>query len=391
MKILIINYEFPPLGGGGGSFSKDLALELVKHNEVDVVTTHYGGLPKQERSGGIGIYRVPVLNRRSLYEASLFSLLSFPLSAVIKSLSLARRKKYDLINTHFAIPTGPAGLIVSSLTGIPNVVSVHGSDIYNPASRYSPHNNTALKYTVKKVLSKADRVLAQSSDMKNYINELYSRKNNIQIIPLALPDSEINSLLAFSSSVNEKGAKLVSVGRMAKVKGYDFLIRALALISKKIPETELTLIGDGPERHCLEALVSELGLRNRVTFTGWLTGSEKYKKLRASDIYVMSSLHEGFGVVLLEAMACGLPIVCTDSGGQVDIIKNGVNGFLAKSADEHDLAGKILALAENKKKRAALSANNREEINNYRISSTAKKYLEVFNEAIDMKNKNSGE
>ena len=387
MKILIINYEYPPLGGGGGAFSKDLAIALSDTNEVDVITSHYTGLPLEEKNGNLNIYRVPVLCRKSLYGASLLSMLSFPFTALVKGLLLSRHKKYDLINTHFAIPTGPAGLVLSYLTKTPNIVSVHGSDIYNPAAKYSPHKNNLLKWAVKTILGKADSIIAQSNNMKKHIDKFYSASNKVKVIPLGLPNLEIDELLTNIIPISESGLNLISIGRMAKVKGYDFLIRAMALLLEKTPNIKLKLIGDGPERTNLEALTNDLGLSKSITFTGWLTGSDKYKELLASDIYIMSSIHEGFGVVLLEAMACGLPIIATNSGGQVDIIKENRNGILVNTANEKALAKAVEDLILNKPKRQSISIYNKNDIAIFKISNILEKYLALFQSTIERKNK----
>ncbi len=382
MNILIINYEFPPLGGGGGVFSRDLAVEFAKKHNVDVLTSHFRGLEKKETVDGITIHRVPVLGRTSLYYATMPSLLSFPLSGIIKGLDLLREKKYDIINTHFAVPTGPVGMILSRFSGVPNVLSVHGSDIYNPVKKTSPHKHAMLRWAVRTALRAAAKVVAQSTDTKYHTEKFYGPLENITIIPLGIPAPTFAPIDRGKLSMQKNKVYLISIGRLVKRKGYDHLIGALGLLRKQGLNPELLLVGDGPEHSPLEKLSKELGLSDRVLFLDSVDDEKKFQYLSAADMYVLSSIHEGFGIVLLEAMYCGLPIVATNRGGQTDIIEDGKNGLLVPPADAESLANAVRTLMEDADRRHAISAYNREYVKPYGISAVAERYLKVFTEVL---------
>ena len=387
MNILVINYEYPPLGGGGGIFTRDLVENFAKKHNVDLVTSHFSGLKKTESINNVTIYRVPVLGRRSLYSATMSSLLSFPFASIAKCIQLFRSKKYDIINTHFAVPTGPTGMILSGLSRIPNVLSIHGSDIYNPVRKTSPHRHAVLRWAVRSVLKNAAKVVAQSTDIRYCAEAFYAPGRDITIIPLGLPDRTFNPASRETLLMQNGKFYIISIGRMTEVKGYDFLIRAIGLLRERGADTNLVLIGDGPERVRLENLSAKLGLSDRIKFTGWLSHEKKFQYLSACDIYVMSSLHEGFGVVLLEAMSCGLPIIATNKGGQTDIIKEGRNGILIQPYDAEMLADAISRLAESPDKRRAMSATNKEDVKNYGISAVAKRYLDLFDRVLSERRK----
>ncbi len=382
MRILIINYEFPPLGGGGGVFCRDLAIELAKEHEVDVLTTRFPGLGKEEKADGINIYRVPVPGRTSLHYATLLSLLSFPPCALIRGFGLFHDKKYDIINTHFAVPSGPAGLILSRVFKTPNVLSIHGGDIYNPLKKTSPHRQAPFRWAVRTVLKEASIVIAQSEDIKRFAEELYLPEREINVIPLGLANTGFAPLDRKTLSMEDDKFYVISIGRMAKIKGYDFLIKAIGLLKSKGENISLILIGDGPERASLERLSADLGLTDRVKFTGWISGERKFQYLSACDIYVMSSIHEGFGMVLLEAMSCALPIIATNKGGQTRIIEDGKSGILIPPADIEQLAAAIVALKQNAGQRKAISLYNKEHVKQYGIASAKEKYLELFNKSL---------
>lgn len=379
MNILLINYEFPPLGGGGGSFSRDLAEELTRtNNNVDVLTSGFSDLDKEETVNGVRIFRIPVPARKSLYYASMPSLLSFPFMAIPKGLELIKKNKYDIINTHFAVPSGPAGSILSSLSGIPNVLSLHGSDIYNPVSKKSPHKLAPLRWAVRSSLKKASSVVAHSSYIEECALKIYSPGRAIDVIPLGMPNPVFSTVPRSDLSMQEYAFYIVSVGRMAKVKGFDILLKTIKLMKTRRKEIHLVLIGDGPERKNLEELSSLLGITDQVHFTGWIQGEEKFRYMAASDVYVMSSIHEGFGLVLLEAMAAGLPIIATNKGGQTDIIKSERSGILVPPGDTEDLADAIIKLSEDDGIRETMRSFNRTYYKEYDISVSAGKYLSLF-------------
>ena len=380
MKVLILNYEFPPLGGGGGSFSRDLALELAKDNEVDVLTSHFKGLMKEERIGGVNIFRVPVLGRNSLYYATLASLISFPVPAIIKGLKLCKEKNYDIINTHFAVPTGPAGAVLSRKTGVPNVLSIHGSDIYNPASKTSPHKSSFFTSGVRFSLNNTKRIIANSSYIKECAERLYSPLQKIDVIPLGMPEVKFTPASREELLLHKNKFYVISIGRMTKIKGYEYLLKAIALVDS--PEVELLLIGDGTERSNLEKLSQELGIKKKVKFLGWVRDEKKYQYLAASNAYVMSSIHEGFGMVLLEAMQAGVPIISTSTGGQRDIIKDEKNGILIPPEDPEAIAEAIKKIASTPHKAKEMIDYNKNYVRDFYITMSSRKYTELFKESI---------
>ncbi|MFC1480617.1 glycosyltransferase [Candidatus Omnitrophota bacterium] len=385
MNILLLNYEFPPLGGGGGIFSRDLARELAKEHNVDVLTSHFPGLKKQETSGGLTVYRTPVVGRKSPHTATMSSLLSFPISGIIKGLRLLREKKYDIINTHFAVPTGPAGLVLSRISGTPNVLNVFGGDIYDPTKKMSPHRHALLRWTVRNVIRKASQVVTESANIASCAETFYRPAKDITIIPLGLAEPRFTPKDREALSLKRDKLYLISVGRLIKRKGYDFLITAFASLIRGGLDAELILIGDGPERSALEGLARELDVPDGVKFLGAVSDEEKFQYLSAADIYVLSSLHEGFGIVLLEAMSCGLPVVATNKGGQTDIIRDGKEGTLVPPADAESLADAIHKLATDPDRMKRVGISNRQEVKKYAMPVIAKKYIGLFREILKPK------
>ena len=144
MRILFCNYEYPPIVGGG-VINATLAEELAKRHDVTILTSQGLDLPPEELLNGVRIIRVPVLFRRQQAAANLPSLLAFLPSGIQVGKRLLDRENFDVINTHFALPSGPVGQSLSRSASVPNVLSVHGGDLYDPSKWMSPHRHYFLR------------------------------------------------------------------------------------------------------------------------------------------------------------------------------------------------------------------------------------------------------
>lgn len=381
MRILIINYEFPPLGGGGGVASYQIARGLVaREHEVDVLTTGRPGLPGHEVVDGVGIHRVPVVMRSELATASLPSMLSFFPSSVLKGCQLLRRKRYDVLNTHFAIPTGPTGVTLSKMFSTPQVVTIIGGDIYDPTKRFSPSNNPFLHAVVRRVLDSSSHVVAISEDIERRAREDYRCRRDIEVIHygLATPTFEIKSRTQLG--IPEGDIVLIFVGRLIRRKALGDLLLALSKVDD--PRFRLLIIGDGPEECRLRDLAKRLRVSQRIDFLGPIWGEPKFQYLAASDIFVLPSVHEGFGLVFLEAMYCGLPVIASSSGGQTDFLRDGETGFLVPVGDVETLAERISRLGSDEPLRREISEFNRQYVKSFDIADVARRYEALFSAVI---------
>jgi glycosyltransferase involved in cell wall biosynthesis len=376
MKILFINYECPPLGGGGGVASFQLAQELAKRHEIDYLTTGFKNLPEYEIINGVHIYRVPVINRKDLSTATYTSMLSFVPAGFLKGIALCKKKKYDCIHALFVVPSGICGLGLSRLFRIPLVLTALGGDVYDPSKRHSPHASRILKFVISFLFNHSDKNTVESDNLREIILQYYSPRQPVIIIPLGFLKPVFTQKSRAELQIPENRTILISVGRLVRRKGYEYAIRALSILPS--PSFHYFIIGDGPEEADLKKMTITLGLEKYITFLGYVPDEIKFQYLAVSDIFLLPSIHEGFGICLLEAMHCGLPIVSTDNGGQTDILKNRVNALLVTGNDSDAFAVKIQELLLDENLRKNISINNLRDIKHYYIEEIASDYETLY-------------
>jgi len=382
MRILAINYEYPPIGGGGGFVTRDILEQTVQYgHSVSIVTSYFKGLQKHEFVNGVEIFRVPVLFRNEIEVASSLSMLSYFPASVLHALLNFNGHKYDIINTHFAVPSGPTGYLLSRLFGLPNVLTIHGGDIFDPSKSLSPHKIPVLRNVVQFIINYADRVVAQSNDTRTNACRYYRVKRPIDIIPLGIKKPLFKRKTRSDFGLDSEEIVFCTIGRLVKRKNLDDALEALSRIKDSLRFTFL-IIGDGPERPHLETLVRRFGLDGSVRLVGNVSDEVKFQLLDLSDCYLSTALHEGFGLVFLEAMECGLPVICYNRGGQNDFLLDGKTGFLVELGDKDSFGEKIVKLIGGSNLKKKISTHNRRYVQEYYISNCANRYISLFERVI---------
>jgi len=258
---------------------------------------------------------------------------------VIREIFLFRA---DVIVAQYAYFCGLIGAIAAGLSGKIFVIRAVGSDL-------RVHSQSLMgRIAVLLTLRIASGVICVSKDLENRAQRLGAESTVVIPSPLMLPHYDM-------TNVHKKEREIVSVARLLPIKGISYLIRAMA----HVEDGSLVIIGDGPERRKLELLSRHLGLSDRVFFTGWISDRSRIlDHLKQATVFVLPSLSEGLPRVLVEAMACGLPVVATDVGGVPEAVVDGVNGLLVPARDEKALAKAIAYVFDDIDFQRSASAEN---------------------------------
>lgn len=380
MKILFCNYEYPPLGGGGGVITALLAQELAGRHEVAVLTSKTDDLPSTAVESGVRVVRVPVAFRRKQAAASMASMLSY----VLRAPGVARQRfgseTFDVVNTHFALPSGPVGALLARRQGLPNVLSVHGGDLYDPSKWTSPHRHPALRAWIRRLARRADAVVGQSRNTLENLHEFYTPEIEGIRIPLGIrrPPEGLASREHYGLGPDE--VLLVTVGRVVARKAIHQLLEMVEGL-RDLP-LRLLIVGDGPLVPALKEKCRARSIQDRVVFVGFVAEEEKFGILRMSDLFVSTSQHEGFGLVYLEAMACGLPVLCYDYGGQTDFLVDSVTGGLTPLNDLERFTQRCRQLAADGHGRRRMGEENLARVEEYFIERCAQEYEQLFESVV---------
>ncbi|MFZ9963724.1 MAG: glycosyltransferase family 4 protein [Terrimicrobiaceae bacterium] len=337
MKILVLCYEYPPVGGGGGRVASSVAAGLAaRGHEVKVVSAGLRHLPRREVIEGVEVLRPESFRKRedtcSVPEMALYLATSF-----LPALRLCRSWKPDVIHAHFVVPTGALALALHWLTGIPYVLTAHLGDVPGGVPEQTDKLFRWLGPLIRPIWKNAAAVTAVSG----FVAELAEKNCGVspKVILNGVP------MLPFPSSLElQKPIRLVMVGRLSIQKNPLLAVRALSLI-KDLP-WKLEVIGEGPLAAPMRELVEENGLADRVGFSGWLSSEQVSERLAASDILVMTSTSEGLPMAGIEALRHGLAIVGSRIGGLMDVVSDGNNGLLC-DLSPGDFAEALRGILEN--------------------------------------------
>jgi glycosyltransferase involved in cell wall biosynthesis len=302
--------------------------------------------------------------------------LSFLFFNVVNSLKF---KDMDVIHVQWPIPNGLGALFLKKLYGIPYINTVHGEEVYL-SKRY--HTFFALKWLVNNSI----KTITNSSATRGSCLEAGMEKENFEVIPFGV---DTNFYRPLDISKDENIFQILSVGYLIERKGFEYLIRAIKEVLKEHNDVLLTLVGSGPLEKKLKDLLKDLELENNFKIIKNVSDDELLCLYNLSDLFVLPSVvdsegnTEGLGVVLLEAMACGLPVIGSNVGGIIDIIKDKETGLLIPEKNDLELSKAILLLMRDEKLRKKIAVAGFNRINErFSMEHVTMSYLTVYKELL---------
>ena len=367
MRILIINSEYPPIGGGAGNASAHIAAHLEKlGHRLAIVTSSFAKLPHKEQVQNVTIYRVPSIRRRQDRSNPLEQII-FVISASLWTLSLIPHFKPNATLAFFGVPSGAIAWLLKIVYRIPYVISLRGGDVpgFRPYDFHFYHKLIAPFLRI--IWKNASAVVANSNGLRQ-LAVMFDSGFEIPIIPNGV-DLDLHKTVEHDWS----SPCLLSVGRIVHQKGLDLAMHALGGL--KDLEWEWRIAGDGPQLQALQSLAEELGIQDRVLFLGWQSHHQITDSYQQANVFLFPSRHEGMPNAMLEAMASGLPVVATCIAGNEELVVDGETGYLVPPEDIEALQNALKKLLDDAGLRQQMGlASRRRAEETYSWESTAKQY-----------------
>ena len=375
MNILILNYEFPPMGGGAGKATYNLAAELARlGHQVDVLTSKIKGQPATEKLDGFTVYRV-MSWRKGIHDCGFRGAFTYVLFAIIKFLRLTQKNKYDAIHYFFGLPTGFLSLLPGPHKKIPYFISLRGSDVpgYDKYNKSLQKVHQLLIPLTRKIWKDAEQVIALSESLKDTAL-MTAPSQKIHVIP-----NGVDPLFLIPRPFQDKkrnGFRMITVARLVERKGIQDVLKALAQLQDS--DISLLIVGTGNYESRLKKLCEDLSLQNVVSFYGCCRPQKLPELLIQHDVFILTSLAESFGTAFIEAMACGLPIIGSNTGGISDFVGE-ENGILIHPRDIGQIKQAIITLKKSHHLRIHMQLANRKKIiENYSWENVAKQHIELY-------------
>lgn len=385
MRILMLSWEFPPrmVGGLGRHVDALTRALVVAGHEVHVVSREHPEAPAHEEVGGIRVVRVDASPPDVGFEDFVPWVLAFNTAVLAAASRLARTNDYDVVHVHDWL-VASAGVGVAEAFDLPLVATIHATEFGRHQGHLPGPMNRLIHGIEGWLVDRARHIVVCSTYMRDQVRTLFGAPDErIDVIPngvaldaFELPDAEVRTLRA--RLVEDDAHLVLFAGRLEYEKGVQTVLHALERLTDLVGPVRFLIAGVGTYSDELRALVEELGLGHRVRFTGFLEERALRLHYAAADVAVAPSLYEPFGLVAVEAMACGTPVVASDTGGLREIVAGG-HGLVFPPQDAVQLADRIAQVLTRPEETAATVARARDRIRElYDWDDVASRTLEVY-------------
>jgi len=372
MKIAIVCY---PTFGGSGVVATELGIALADHGHEVHFITYKQPVRLQLLHSNVHYHEVTVPNY------PLFHYQPYELALSSKLVNMVKLHGIELLHVHYAIPHAYAGYMAKKMLEeegiyIPMVTTLHGTDItlvgnhpfYKPAVTFSINNS--------------DAVTSVSQSLKEDTLRLFDIKKEIFVVPNFIDTKKYNNPFSKCDRdlIAHKDEKIIThISNLRQVKRIDNVIEIFDRILKKMP-ARLIIVGEGPEKKPSKKLCKDKGIYDNVVFVG--NSHEVNKILCFSDLFLLPSEHESFGLVALEAMACGVPVISSNTGGLPEVNIQGESGFLSAIGDVEEMSKNALKILESEETHTKFKQKAREIAKNFETKNIVPLYEEIYEKAL---------
>jgi L-malate glycosyltransferase len=374
MKIGMVLY---PTFGGSGVVGTELGKALAeKGHEIHFIT--------YAQPVRLGTFRANIYYHEvSLSEYPLFDYQPYEIQLASKIVDVVKHEKLDLLHVHYAIPHASAAYMASQILktqgiDIPFITTLHGTDITLVG------RDPSFEPVITFCLNESTAVTAVSESLKQDTYKHFGTSRTIHVIPNFVPpikriDGEECQRSRFAKPEERV---LCHISNFRPVKRIDNVIKVFKLVNDEIP-SKLVLVGDGPDRLMAERLCRQLGIEDRVVFTGKVIGT--YKILEISDIFLLPSETESFGLAALEAMAVNVPVISSNTGGIPEVNVHGVTGYMSNVGDVEDMAKNALQLLKSDALLEQFKKQARKRADEFEIQAILPQYEKLYDSVIEKK------
>ena len=374
MKIAIVCY---PTFGGSGVVATELGLELAKKGHEIHFITYKQPVRLSLLNPSIHFHEVNVPNY------PLFHYQPYELALSSKLVDMAKLHQIDVLHVHYAIPHAYAGYMAKKMLEedgifIPMITTLHGTDITLVGNH--PFYKTAVTFSI----NKSDFVTSVSHSLKEDTYRLFDIKKDIHVIPNFIEidenkHSDTRQVCQRSVLANSNERIITHISNFRKVKRIPDVIQTFYRIQKEIP-SKLMMVGEGPEKIHAEKLCDELGISDKVIFFGNSNDIEQI--LKYSDLFLLPSETESFGLAALEAMAFKVPVISSNSGGIPEVNKEGVSGYLSNVGDIDEMSKNAIKILKDDAVLHQFKESAFQVAKKYDISTIMPLYEDLYNQAI---------
>ncbi len=334
LKILVLNYEYPPIGGGGGIISKYISEGLAKNgHQVTVLTTWFKNLLEKENNNDLTIIRLKS-KRKNDFRSNPVEMLSWISHSKQFLKKHCKKNQYDICIANFAVPGGNVAKYILKKFNIPYVIISHGHDIpwVKPVSLYFFHFLNYFK--IKSICKRSLANFIQTAEMKVNIDR-FCKESNKNIVILNGFDK---NMFYPNYEKREKELKILFVGRLVKQKDPLTLLKAIKIFSDKHEDFTLNILGDGPLRKKMKKFIADNNLKNNVKILGKIPYNKMIEEYQSAHVLIAPSISEGMSISIIEALACGLYVATTKASGNNELINSNNNGKLVNFGDYEQIA-----------------------------------------------------